>query len=262
MKATAALICALTLPCDADWTKEATPPRLGPHPRLAPQRLDYQLSWKAMLQAGKLSFTLGARNPRSPGDFIASASGGSRGLAAKLHPYQVDLRSRLDPATLRPRSFTGTEDEGKEVVTTRSVWSGNTVKSTETTRDTKTGSQSEKKGSFTHPGIHDIFSCLLHVRSHSLANGSTLVMPLQPFDKPYLARIHVQGREKLGGRDAIRMSVSLQKIDPATKRLKPYKKLKNATLWISDDRDRVPLEIRSAVFIGDVRMTLTGTQPL
>lgn len=262
MKAILALSLILLVPASADWTKEMTPPRLGAHPRLAPRQLDYQLSWKGMLRAGELRFTLGGKVPGGATGYHASATGGSRGLASRLHPYQIDLRSRLDPATLRPRSFVGVEDEGKEVTTTRSDWNGNIVRSTETTRVVKTGHQTEKRSTFAHPGIHDLFSCLLHVRSHPLTNGSTLVLPLQPFDKPYLARIHVQGREKLDGKDAIRMSVSLQKIDPTTKQLKPYKKLKSATLWLSDDLDRIPLEIRSAVFIGDVRMSLAKVHSL
>jgi hypothetical protein len=44
--------------------------------------------------------------------------------------------------------------------------------------------------------------------------------------------------------------------------LKPYKKMKTSTLWITDDEDRVPLELRVEAFIGDVRMTLTGQQKL
>jgi len=39
----------------------------------------------------------------------------------------------------------------------------------------------------------------------------------------------------------------------------PYKKLKKpVTLWLSDDADRVPLELRAAVYIGDVRAVLTN----
>ena len=44
--------------------------------------------------------------------------------------------------------------------------------------------------------------------------------------------------------------------------LKPYKKMKTSTLWISDDEDRIPLELRVDAFIGDVRMTLTEQRPL
>jgi hypothetical protein len=32
--------------------------------------------------------------------------------------------------------------------------------------------------------------------------------------------------------------------------------MKSATLWLSDDANRLPLELRAEVFIGDVRMTL------
>jgi hypothetical protein len=55
----------------------------------------------------------------------------------------------------------------------------------------------------------------------------------------------------------------MRKITPLTMELMPYKKLKSdATLWLSDDKDRIPVEFRAAVFIGDVRATLTGFRKL
>lgn len=49
----------------------------------------------------------------------------------------------------------------------------------------------------------------------------------------------------------------MQKIDRRSLKLKAYKKLKSdATLWLSDDADRVPIEFRAAVFIGDIRAVL------
>jgi hypothetical protein len=48
----------------------------------------------------------------------------------------------------------------------------------------------------------------------------------------------------------------MRKIDRKTNELLPYKKLKqDATLWLSDDADRMPVELRAAAFIGDVRVT-------
>jgi hypothetical protein len=44
--------------------------------------------------------------------------------------------------------------------------------------------------------------------------------------------------------------------------LKSYNKLKKATLWISDDADRIMIELRSEVFIGDVRAVLIKQSPL
>ncbi len=61
------------------------------------------------------------------------------------------------------------------------------------------------------------------------------------------------------GRDALRMSFAMTKIDRNTHSLGSYKKLKKpVTLWLSDDADRVPLELRASVFIGDVRAVLTS----
>ena len=258
----AALLLALSLPALADWKDEVTPAKLGPHPKIVPQQFDYRLSWNGMLDAGKLTFTFGQADPKFPSDFVSRVNGGSTGLASKLYDYKVAMISRLDPATLKPRAFVGVQDEGKEVVTTRSTWAGTQVSSEHVTKVTKTGVETKVDTKFIYTPVHDVFSAMLHVRSHKLADGDKLALPLMPFNRPYLMRIQVLGREKFAGRDTIKLSVALQKIEPTTKNLLPYKKMKSATLWLSDDANRIPVELRSEVFIGDVRMTLSGARKL
>ena len=256
------LLLALGLPAFADWKTEVTPAKLGPHPKLAPQEFEYRLSWKGMVDAGKLTFTFGARDPKFPSDYSAKVSGGSTGLASKLYRNKVTVMSRLDPATLKPRVCVGVQDEGDEVNTTRTTWAGPLVKSEQTIRITKNGKSGTINSEFRFTPVHDVFSAMLHVRSHKLNDGDTLVLPLQPFNKPYLLRVSVLGHEKFAGRDTIKLSVALQKIDPKTKALLPYKKMKSSTLWLSDDANRIPVELRSEVFIGDVRMTLAAARRL
>jgi hypothetical protein len=257
-----ALLLALGLPALADWKSEITAAKLGPHPRLAAQEFDYRLSWRGMLKAGELTFTFGKPDPKYPSDYSARVSGGSSGVASKFYHYQVALISRLDPATLRPRSVVGVQDVGDEEITTRSTWAGTLVRSEHVTRVTKTGVETRLATEFRFTPVHDVFSAMLQVRSHKLANGDTLTLPLLPFNQPYLLRVKVLGREKFAGRDTIKLSVALQKIDPKTKALLPYKKMKSTTLWLSDDANRIPVELRSEVFIGDVRMTLSGARKL
>ncbi|MCW1922844.1 DUF3108 domain-containing protein [Luteolibacter arcticus] len=257
-----ALLIALSLPALADWKTEVTPAKLGPHPKLAPQEFDYRLSWNGMVDAGKLTFTFGKQDPKFPSDFVSRVTGGSTGVASKLYKNDIAVISRLDPATLKPRACVGVQDEGKEVVTTRSTWAGTQVSSEHVTRVAKTGAETKVDSQFLFTPVHDVFSAMLHVRSHKLANGDKLVLPLMPFNRPYLARIEVLGREKFANRDTIKLSVSLQKIEPKTKTLLPYKKMKSTTLWLSDDANRIPVELRSEVFIGDVRMTLSGARKL
>lgn len=259
---TAVLFLALSLPAFADWKAEVTPAKLGPHPKLSPQVFDYRLSWNGMMDAGKLTFTFGKPDAKFPSDFVSRVTGGSSGIASKLYRSKVALISRLDPATLKPRAFVGVQDEGKEVVTTRTTWNGTLVTTEHITRVAKTGAETKQASEFRFTPVHDIFSAMLHVRSHKLANGDSLVIPLQPFNKPYLIRIKVLGREKFANRDTIKLSVALQKIEPKSKTLLPYKKMKSTTLWLSDDANRIPVELRSEVFIGDVRMTLAGARKL
>jgi hypothetical protein len=261
MKA-AALFLALCLPAFADWKADVTPATLGPHPKLAPQQFDYRLSWNGMVDAGKLTFVFGKADPKFPSDYVSRVNGGSTGVASKLYDYDVALISRLDPATLRPRAFVGVQDEGKEVVTTRSTWSGPQVATEHVTKVAKTGAETKLDSKFVFTPVHDVFSAMLHVRSHKLADGDKLTLPLMPFNRPYLMRIEVLGREKFANRDTIKLSVALQKIEPKTKTLLPYKKMKSTTMWLSDDANRIPVELRSEVFIGDVRMTLAGARKL
>ncbi len=259
---TAALLLALSLPALAEWKAEVTPAKLGPHPRLAPQQFGYRLSWNGMVDAGKLTFTFGKPDAKYPSDYVSRVTGGSTGIASKLYDYKIALISRLDPATLRPRAFVGVQDEGKEVVTTRSTWAGTRVSTEHVTKIAKTGAETKLESKFLFTPVHDLFSAMLHVRSHKLADGDKLAIPLMPFNKPYLLRLQVLGREKFAGRDTIKLSVALQKIEPKSKTLLPYKKMKSSTLWLSDDANRIPVELRTEVFIGDVRMTLADARKL
>lgn len=86
-------------------------------------------------------------------------------------------------------------------------------------------------------------------------------MILHPFSSPYLARIKVLRREVHRGLKCLRMDLRLQKIG-ATGKLLIYDKMKTTTMWMSDDRERLPVELRSEVFIGDVRAILVGKKYL
>jgi len=252
----------MALPAMADWQTEVSPAKLGPQPALKPCMVQYRISWNGMLEAGKLNFVFGAKDPDAPSDYTVKVQGGSTGMAAKLYPNKISMVSRLDPATLKPRSFVGIEDERDEVNRTESTWSGFLVKSTRTTRNTKTNVQVSKDSEFKFSPVYDIISSILYVRSQPLKDGDNLTLALTPYNTPYLAKIHVDGREKFENHDAIKLTVGLQKIDADSKKLLPYKKFKSATLWLADDNERLPIELRSELFIGDIRMTVADAKPL
>ncbi len=243
------------------WKSELTAPAVGLHPHLAPTVLDFELSWNGTIDSGKLRIEFAPAAAKKPGVYIVRSSASSLGAAAALFPYKTSFWSELDPTTFRPKFFHSEETDQSESVSTDVRHFPDRVESRETTKDLKTGVAKTSDKVFTFAPVFDIFSAMLHIRSQNLNEGDKIALVVCPFKTPYLLRVTVKGREVHNGRDAIRLSVSMRKIDRKTLELKPYKKLKqDATLWLSDDADRVPIEFRASAFIGDVRATLKGNR--
>ncbi len=255
----AVVSCGLAVAAEPAWKANLTSPAPGTFPPLKPSVLDYQVTWKGMLDSGKLRMEFAPRGLAKPGALVIRSSAKSLGPAARLFPYRNNFWSEIDPSSFKPRFFQAKETDRKESVTTTTRHFADRVESTEIARIDKKGSETRKDRVFRFTPAFDIFSAMLHVRSRKLDAGDRICLVVHPFDTPYLLNVRVVGREKHQGRDTIRLSVGMRKIDRKTLALVPYKKMKSdATLWLSDDADRIPVEFRAAVFIGDVRATLTG----
>lgn len=254
-----ALLFIPVLQAEPAWQKELTSPAQGTFARPSPSVLDYELSWKGAINSGKVRIEFAPPDAKKPGTYIVRSSSSSLGAAAVLFPYQNYFWSELDPVSFRPRFFHATETDKKEAVTTTVRHFPGRVESREVTKITKTGKTKQTDKVFTFSPVFDLFSAMLHVRSQKLDDGDHVTLVIHPFDTPYLLRVKVVGREVHNGQNAIRLTLGMRKIDRKTNELLPYKKLKqDVTMWLSDDADRVPLELRAAAFIGDVRATLVS----
>jgi hypothetical protein len=241
------------------WRKELTSPEPGPFAKPAASVIDMRLSWRGMINSGNIRIEFAPPDLQKPGTYLIRSTASSTGPASIAYPYKSNFLSEINPRTLRPRGFQAIESAKKASTTTANRYFADRVESHCVTRAAKTGLTKETRHAFPISPGFDIFSAMLHIRSQKLATGDRHPLVIHPFANPYLLRVKVVGREVHNGRSAIRLSVGMQKIDRKTQELQAYKKLKqDAILWLSDDADRVPLEFRAAVFIGDVRATLTG----
>lgn len=248
--------CAFSTPT---WIAELSPVRPGLHPAIPSSTLDFTLSWKGMVKAGKLSMEFAPKGVKKNGAFVIKSSGSSLGAAASLYPFSLNYWSEIDPKTLGSRYFQATEDDGEENVITTNRYSAGSVNVSELTTVTKTGTVNTDTFSFPHGPARDVFSAILYVRSQKLDPGEEHSLLVLPFRTPYLLKVKVEAKEKHLGRDALRISFGLRKIDRTSYALVPYKKLKKpVTLWLSDDADRIPIELRASAYIGDVRAVLTN----
>lgn len=254
-------ISTLTVCADEpSWASQLSSPQPGSHAALSPMKLEYSLSWKGQVQAGQVTFTFGGKGSTAE-VMHATCSGGSQGMAAKLFPYTFSMTGQVQKSSLAPLMMHCDETDKEETLVTTVNYKPGMVSVKEISRPHATGKDTTTTKSFAYTPVFDAFSSMLLIRSHALEQGDTICQVIHPFKSPYLAKITVLGREKINGKDAIKLNIDLTKIDKNLN-LKPYKKMKTATLWISDDQDRIPLEMRVAAFIGDVRMTLTNKQAL
>ena len=240
-----------------DWKREIGPTKPGSQPALPPGKLEYTMSWKGLLNSGKLSFEIGKPGAHKPDIVVIKSTGKSMGPGGAIFPYNGHGWSEINIGNLRPRLVTVDEGKRGKHIRTEIRFSSENVIFREISKHKK--GQEVKSHVFAQSPVYDIGSAILFIRSQALLIGDEINLMLHPYCSPYLLKSKVLGREKRKGANTIKLSLELFKIHPKDMTLKPYEKMKEpAELWFSDDELRVPLEIRSKIFIGDVRAILEG----
>lgn len=243
-----------------DWIKDLSPTKPGQHASLPPGVMEFEISWKGIVNSGILTFDYGAKGRHKPGVIVVRSKARSMGMGGAFFPYNGQSWSEINAGTLLPRLFRSSEKKDGEQINTQNRFYRSRLESKETTK---------RKGQvvkvdqhiFPHTPAYDIGSAILFIRSQKLSNGDEISMLLHPFNNPYLLKAKVLGREVHEDKKCIKLSLEMHKIDRETLQLRPYKKIKGpAAMWLSDDKLRVPVELRAKVFIGDIRATVSGYQ--
>jgi hypothetical protein len=179
------------------------------------------------------------------------------GLVRTLWKFDANYTSIVDAATLHPIEVRQVETlRSKKTVTTLAFGSDG-VSSKET--ETPSNSSGPKVRRFDSPNLFDLLSALLYLRSQSLQDRSVQRVVVYPQTSAYLATVTTQGRERLtvpaGTYNAIKLDLHLSKIGK-NRELEPHRKFRRATVWISDDPDRLLLKVEAQIFVGAVLVEL------
>lgn len=239
------------------WASSLTASAPGPHLTVPPCVLDFELGWNNTVKAGVARVIVKQAGPY----WRATAKASSTGFARTLWTYDCTMSSIIDRATLHPRFMQHSESDRSETCRYRVSFQPRRL-ITESTIQPKGGTATTFTTDCAFAPIEDLLSVILFVRSLPLAAGDSVTRVVQPWDKPYLTTFEVQGRESLtiSGKKqpCIRLGIQIRKIDRASLALSSYKKMKTATIWISDDALRLPVEMRAEIFIGYMSCRLTG----
>lgn len=241
----------------ADWPATLTKEPPGKFPPLRSVRARYSFGWSGITAA-----TGDARFTRSNDDRdILEASGRTIGLVRALWRFDVTQHAVADATTLRPVEMKQVETtRGKAVTTTLSFNSAGVVRSR---TDTSAKSGPPKPKRFDFANMFDLQSGALYLRSQPLNDHTVYRIVVYPATNAYLATVTVTGRERIsvraGSYNAIKLDLQLSRVGEHLE-LQPHKKFRHATIWVSDDSDRVILRVEAQIFVGTVFAELHSLQ--
>jgi len=241
----------------ADWRAKLTPTQPGSFPQPRPVKARYTAGWSAFSAAEVETDFSRAK----AGQLQLKVQTRTVGAVRAMWKMDGEHTSLVDAATLQPISLVQTESYTDEVETTSVVFSPEGAERTRETVPKEKDSGKTKR--FKFAPLYDLHSALLFVRSQPLKKGDKIRLVAYPTSQAYLVETEVLGRESIevagAKRPALKLALRLQRINKKL-RLEPHKKFKRATLWVSDDADRLLLKVDAEVMVGKVWLELATAE--
>ncbi len=238
------------------WESTVTPHQPAAFPEPRPVRVQYSFSWNNFAAA-----TANLRFSKAGGRLQFEGSGGTIGVAAKLWRYQANHTATSEAGTLRPLDVREHEIDRNREITTELTFTPEGVTSQQ--QEQKGASMKAKTRHFDFQNVLSINSALLLLRTHAFPEGAVERIVVYPSTSAYLCTIKSLGRDRItvptGTYPALKLDLQLTKIGK-NRELSPHKKFKAATVWLSDDSDRLPLRIEAQISVGTVSAELQSAQ--
>ena len=185
--------------------------------------------------------------------FELEGTGRTSGFVRALWKLDVAQRAVANSHTLAPIETQQTENYRSKKIVTHLTFTNSGVTRARTENQ---GDKAETKSKqFIFPNLFDLHSAALYLRSQPLKQGSVYHLAIYPATNAYLAIIKVIRREKIsvhaGTFNAIKLDLQLKRIGKHLE-LEPHKKFRRATIWVSDDAERLVLRVDAQIFVGTV----------
>jgi hypothetical protein len=234
----------------ASWQATVSKEPPGNFPELRPLRASYVFGWSGITAAtAEVRFA-------KPGEdrFQVEGTGRTVGFVRALWRLDVNHRAVADANTLRPVEVNQIENYRAKKVTTHLTFTDTGVRRVRSDNQTNPAATAKPK-EFDFPNLFDLHAAMLYLRSQPLPDHSVYRVVVYPATSAYLATVTVLDREKIsvraGSYNAIKCDLRLNRIGKNFE-LEPHRKFRRATIWVSDDGDRVLLRAEAQIFVGSV----------
>jgi hypothetical protein len=231
-----------------NWEATLSKDPIGNFPEVRPLRASYRFGWSGLTAAtGDVHFTKPSENK-----FQLDGTGRTIGFVRALWKLDVSYQAIASAETLRPIETEQIENYRSKKIVTHLTFTNNGVTRARTEGK---GAAEAKTRQFNFPNLFDLFSAMLYLRSQPLKDRSVYRVVAYPATNAYLATVTVVGREKIsvhaGSYSAIKLDLQLKRVGKH-RQLEPHRKFRRATIWVSDDAERLLLRIEAQVFVGTV----------
>lgn len=237
---------ALALGAASNWQAGLTKDPPGGFAELRPLRAIYNFGWSGLTAA-----TAEAHFTRLPDDHLLfEGTGRTVGLARALWRFDVNFRALSDAKALRPVETNQNETTRSKKMSTHLSFSNTGVN-----RSRIENGAPPKSKDFSFPNLFDLSSAVFYLRSQPLKDRTAYRVVVYPATSAYLATVTVTGREKIsvhaGNYNAIKLDLQLSRVGKGLE-LEPHRKFRKATIWLSDDPDRIILRVEAQIFLGTI----------
>jgi hypothetical protein len=230
------------------WESTLTKDPPGNFSELRPVHTTYHFGWSGFTAGtGEIHF-----NKTTDKRFQLEAAGRTIGLVRAWWKLDATYRGLVDVETLRPIESKQTETYRKKKLVTDLSFTNSGVTRART-EDPGAGTKTMRP--FNFPGLFDLHSALLYLRSQPLNDHSVYRIVVYPATSAYLTTVTVLSHERVSVRagtyNTIKIDLQLKRLGKKLQ-LEPHRKFRRATIWISDDENRIPLRIEAQIFVGTV----------
>ena len=215
------------------------------------ENLTYRVEWR-LITAGRAQLEWNTSARQSQPEYQAKLRLESVGLVSKLFKVENDYSATLNQ-NLCAVSAQGTSHEGSRARDTRIAFDYSARKANYLEKDLNRNSVVASQETEIPSCVHDVIGGLYYLRTLNLEPGQSTLAPVSDGKKSVMARIEAQQREDIkvpdGSYKTIRYELFL--FDNVL-----YRRSAHLYVWLSDDRRKLPVQIRVKMQITTGTITL------
>ena len=217
------------------------------------ERMRYEVRWTGGLEIGNIEVSITPDKEQKDG-FNIEAHVKSTGTLDSWYPVDDHFRCLVVGKMKLPMLYTVRQQEGKKDRITNRVTNYNQAAKVVKYRKNK---QKEELYSMTGTSYNEVSAYIIS-RALNFAAASAenpLIVPTFADKSRHEVKVKLLGREQ---RDTVFGKISTLKVEPVMKFKGLYDKTGSTVLWLTDDRCRVPVELRTSLVIGSLVARISG----